>query len=154
VVLFVRVGAGASDVHVEIAQLMVDQAAVAAPDGLPSVRVSFTFDAGKVGKVEVERGTVPVARVQQREASSAAQPGHWLVLLVGPERLRVDEAWFAPVRTMYMDGGEPGRETHERRDETTFPVSLNLLALDPATRVLVIDPQGRRVVEAPVPAPR
>jgi hypothetical protein len=153
-VLIERVGAGASDVHVDMAQLIVDQAAEAAPDGLPSVRVSFTFDAGKVGKVEVERGTVPAARAQQREASSAPQPGHWLVLLVGQERLRVDEAWFAPVRTMYMDGGEPGRETHERRDETTFPVSVDLLALDPTARVLVIDPQGRRVVEAPVPAPR
>jgi len=144
-VLIEKVGFGSADLHLEMAQRIVDERH---PPALQAVTATFRFDAGAVRDVQTSRARASAnARIQR---SRAVAPGarDLCVVLLAADRTRLDEAWFAPVRTLHQDGvGPDGQPWHERRDETSFDVSVELLAPVAATRVLVYDATGTRLAE-------
>ena len=149
-VLNEKVGAGASDTHVDMASETVgdDEAAK-----IPAMVAVFRFEDGAVEDPKVERGTASGNARIQRSQVAASEPGHWSVALLAADGVRVAEGWFAPVQTLFMDGiDESGKPTHGREDLKTFDVSLELLALEPGARVVVFDPAGKRMAETAVPA--
>lgn len=149
-VLAEKIGAGASDVHVDMATDVVgdDEAAK-----IPAVVATFRFEDGAVKDPKVERGTASGNARIQRSQVAASEPGHWSVALLAADGVRVAEGWFAPVQTLFIDGmDESGKPTHGREDSTKFDVSLELLALEPGARVAVFDPAGKRMAETAVPA--
>lgn len=147
-VLVEKVGFASSDLHIEIAQSLID----AHPDP-EAVTATFPFDAGKVGAVKTTRAKSSANARVQRPRAAAPNARDLCVVLLAADRTRLDEEWFAPVRTLWIDGvDEKGGPAPDRKDLTSFEVSVELLALSPPARVLVFDADGKKIAEAAVAA--
>ena len=144
-VLIEKVGFASADLHVEIAQQIVDERF---PADLQAVTATFPFDAGAVGAVKTTRARASANARMQRPRIVAPDPKDLCVVLLAADHTRLDEAWFSPVHTLWLEGMDPqGHPTHDRRDETAFEVSVELLSPVAPARVLIYDAAGKRLAE-------
>jgi hypothetical protein len=148
-VLMAKVGFGASDLHIDFAQDILDRDT--RPD-LPALAVTFQYGQGAVKEFKAQRTTASGNARLQRPAVNE-EPGSCRVELCGSGRIVLDEKLFLPVQTIFWDGLDAQKKPIGGKDElTTFAVSLELLSLTPGDQVIVYDPKGRKIFAAPIPA--
>lgn len=148
-ILIAKVGAGASDQHIDMAQSILERAG---EGDIPAVLVTFKYDKGAIKDFKAQWTTASGnARIQRQAVNE--EPGSCRVELCGIGRAVLDEKLFLPTQTIYWDGLDEQKKPIGGKDElTTFDVSLELLALAPGAQVIVFDPKGRKLFASPVPA--
>jgi len=133
-------GSEHAEEHLDMAREIVERTF---PKPCPVVSVTFVFDKGEVKDLKIDAGKASANDLDQRSAAAEAEDRDLRVVLFAEDHGLLDERWFEPVQTLYVDGpDEKGMDTHERVVKKTFEVSLSLLAPRPGARVAIYDAAG------------
>jgi len=143
--LIEKLGVGTSDEHLQSADELLKR------DGdkpVPVLRLDLVMDNGRPKNPKFASATSPDPEsrgVMNDELDSA---GRLRVELLAKGRHCLDETYIPLEKILFWDGRDAaGNPTGGRTVSKTFPVTLELVMMEPAERIVIYDPAGKKVME-------
>ena len=145
-----KLGFGSSDQHLQLADELLKGGN---EEPVPVFHVDFLMDNGAIKNLKINPDAAPDPESRGRLNDELKTAGRYRVEIVSKDRHCLDEAFVDTEQTMFWDGKDPsGQSIGGRRILKSFPVILDLVAPSPAERMIIYDPAGKKILEAPVPS--
>lgn len=145
ILLIEKLGFGNSDLHFDLASKLLGS------DQKPEIQVlsiSFTYDNSVIKDFKSESSLKIFQKNRGNYVWEGERQGLYRVELIDKDRYCLDETFFPPKMEIYWDSvDESGRMIGGKKVKTTFPMYIDLVMPEIADKVIIYDPQGKKVFE-------